>query len=99
MRKEGATYEMVAAALGVSRGRISVICKGALVVEAEEAIGLRTRSIKIIRGRAGRLAEIAAHAEEAPGGAIVALIKEANCDWPHAAEIIEWSKAGNREAP
>jgi hypothetical protein len=99
MREHGATFQMIGDALGVTAGRAGVIYRRALVVHAEETVGLGTQAIRILRYYQGDLNELALIAEQDPDGAVVTLIREPNCLRRHALQIVAWLNAGNREKP
>lgn len=99
MREEGATFQAIGEALGVSPSRANVIYQRALVVQAEEAAGMGMAAIRIVRHYRGDLDELAALAERDHTAAVVSLIQEPNCLRRHALQIIAWLKAGNREKP
>lgn len=99
MRDEGATFQKIGEALGVSPSRANEIYKRALVVQEEEAAGMGVQAIRILRHYRGDLHELASLAERDPHGACTLLIQEPNCLRRHAYQIIAWLNAGNREKP
>jgi hypothetical protein len=99
MRAAGATFQAIGAALGVSASRASAIHERALVLRREQDVGLRMRSIRILKRSQYRPQEWAAMLANDRQKAFVTLIREPNCDRWHAEEIIAWLEAGNRELP
>lgn len=59
MREDGATFQAIGEALGVSPSRANVIYQRALEVQAEEAAGMGVRAIRILRHYRGDLHELA----------------------------------------
>lgn len=99
MRSEGATFQMIGDALGVSPSRANVIYQRAVVVRLERETGLRMRSIRIVRGSARIPTEWATMLADDREKAFLALLQEVNCDRRHAEEIIAWLDAGHHELP
>lgn len=99
MRAAGATFQAIGEILGVTASRASAIHQRALTLRTEQDVGLRMRSIRILRRSQNGPRELAAMLANDREKTFVTLIREPNCDRWHAEEIIAWLDAGNLKLP
>jgi hypothetical protein len=99
MRAGGATYQAIGDVFGVSASRASAIHQRALIVRTESEVGLRMRSIKVLREFPPGLEALATMMAEDRETALITLLRQPNCGRWQAEEILAWLDAGNRVLP
>jgi len=99
MREGGATFQAIGDLFGVSASRASAIYQRALVLRTEQEVGLRMRSIRVLRGAPYSPEELAGMLAQDRQKTFVTLIRQPNCDRRHAEEIIAWLETGNLRLP
>ena len=99
MRDAGATFQAIGDVFGVSASRASAIYQRALVLRTEQEVGLRMRSIRVLRGAPYSPVELAVMLAQDQQTTFVTLLQQPRCDRRHAEEIIAWLEAGNLRLP
>lgn len=99
MREAGATFQAIGDVFGVSATRASAIYQRALILRTEKEVGLRTRSIGILRQVPFSPEELGVMLEQDRQKTFLTLLRQPNCDRRHAEEIIAWLEARDLRLP
>jgi hypothetical protein len=99
MREAGATYQAIGDVFGVSASRASAIYQRALILRTEHEVGLRMRSIRVLRGAPHSPEEWAGMLAQDRQKTFLTLLRQPNCDRHHAEETVAWLEAGNLRLP
>lgn len=99
MREAGETFQAIGDVFGVSASRASAIYQRALILRTEHEVGLRMRSIRVLRGAPHTPNELAVMLAQDRQKTFVTLLEQPGCDRRHAEEIIAWLEAGNLRLP